>query len=170
MDISPFEDADEFPDELWDLIDPYNARSVAEHHFIRVMRFHGDFLNGGLNQVMYNVKAAWREDIGEYVAAFEVIGLAPFSTIIALADKEVFVGVGWESVFNLNAADLDKVYSAMAFGVPVAQKEHFKEYLSEREPGVLDYVDWVARAALKYARDNIGEFSNLRRLWHAPRA
>lgn len=169
MENAPFEDADDFPDNLWELIDLANARSAPEEHFIRVMWFHGDFLNGGLNQVMYNVKEASRDRISDYINSFDAVGLSPFATVIALADKEITVGKGWQSIFNRKSADLDKVYSAMAFGFPVADQKRFKEFLSERADGYLHYPDWVARAALKYARDNVEQFGNIRRLWRESR-
>lgn len=165
--VGPFADADDFNDDLWSLMDHYNARTTAEAHLIRVMLFHGDFLNGGLNQVMYNIKEADGGQISDYVQSFDALGLEPFAQIVAMADAEVHVGKTWQSVFDRPSAGLDKIYTAMTYGLPMTDSDRFEEFLKVGESGHYELTDWVARAALKYARDNIGEFAHLVSLWDA---
>jgi hypothetical protein len=146
---------------MWWLIERGRAETPAVGHFVRVMWFHGDFLNGGITQVMYNLKEAAKEAIEPYAQSFEELGLAPIATVLRLADKTVsWTENSWEGIFGHEQEyDLKGVYNALAFGLPAEADERFDDLLPKGEDGEPKQVDWVSKAALKYARDHRGEFS-----------
>lgn len=140
----PFANARNLPEKMWELINLGAGVTAPEQHFIRVLWFHADFLNGGLNQVIYNVQEFAKQSPEAYARSFDELGLPTLADIVRKAAQTVTVGKTWQSVFNRDPADLDKAYKKKAFG--------------STNPGKWR-TDRVANAALRYAREHRPEFA-----------
>ncbi len=161
VDYGAFSDAWSLSDEMWSFIDPENATTAQELHFLRVLWFHFDFENGGLNQVMYNKKSY----IAECIQSFREIGLGCLADVVQIAQRQVVVGTSWRSVFNRPPAEMDHLYRAIAYGNPFDspyRDEKFEEFAPPIIDNFYQSTDWVVRTALKYARDNFENIPELR--------
>jgi hypothetical protein len=164
----PFQDAYDLPDDMWSMIEVGRYDPGPISHFVRVLWFHFDYENGGLVQVIYNLKQARRERIEDYAQSFEELGLAPLAIVIRWADRRIAGGHSWQSIFDRRPKDdddLDLLYNALAYGRPGAYRndlgwceDRLYELGLTGEDGEAAQINWVARAALKYARDHRAAF------------
>jgi len=156
-----FADALELPDELWSAIEPTNATTKEQEHFVKVLLLHFDYENGGLNQVMYN----FRNDIPDYANSFAEIGLVVLADILLRANGEMQSPKSWEGVFGKERSNWERLYSSIAYGNPFRNEKGFEEFEPTVVDGYYQYTDWVARSALKYARDNWEKFPAFREIF-----
>ena len=147
MDI--FADTPRISDSLIDVC--HEGVTPHEKHFERVLGFHGNILNGGLNQALFNMP----EEIQFVPHSYRELGMNPLATIVELAIQKANIGDNWESVFDCPAHKLDDVYIAACYNLPYACNENQDD---TEFPDSHNDIDWVDRMALKYARANRKHF------------
>ncbi|MEM1380857.1 MAG: hypothetical protein AAGH41_09555 [Pseudomonadota bacterium] len=150
MDV--FADAECLPDALIYAADA--ATSTEEKHFARVLNFHGNVLNGGLNQAIFNT----RKMLKQVPNSFRCVGIAPLATLIELAISKTRVGTHWTWAFSADRNQFDPVYIAMCYDLPYACLEHRDDPMFQLHDSD---VDWVERILLKYARDHRSAFQSI---------
>ena len=127
----------EVPDGLY-LSAIGHAASPQENAFRDVLVFHRDFLNGGLDQALFN-----RRNVGErvesYVAAYRAIGLPAVAGLIE--DAVVRADAGGD------LDECDQRYQSFTYGT------------NDDQP------DAVEAAALRFAQQNEGAFTSIVGAW-----
>lgn len=148
MDI--LADANRLPDSLVDALG--EGQTPQEKHFERVMFFHGNVLNGGLSQAMYNLST----ELSLVQNSYRELGITALATLIEIAIQR-YKAVD-EIVFEDEADALDQIYTAASYDLAYACNQNEPD--SELAGSGGD-VDWVDRLALKYARKNRDDFGFL---------
>ena len=161
QDSDPFADAASLPDELINVLDL--AQSDEEVHFVRVINFHGDILNGGLDQALFNHKL----EISDVIQSYRELSMHPIATLLVTARKQVTISRFWRGLFSRPESDFDSLYLAMTYNLPYACND-LQDDAEFPETGIEN--DWVDRLALKYARRNRIYFSALQAAYDRERA
>ncbi|MEM9360910.1 MAG: hypothetical protein AAGB04_32465 [Pseudomonadota bacterium] len=148
MDI--LADANRLPDSLIDALG--EGQTPQEKHFERVIYFHGNVLNGGLSQAIYNLPS----ELSAVPSSFRELGITALATLIEIAIQNSKVVD--EDLFEEQAQALDQIYIAAGYDLGYACNNYKPD---DELTGSEGDIDWVDRLALKYARTNRQDFGFL---------
>jgi hypothetical protein len=134
-------DTDHVSDALY-LAALSTALSAAELAFRDVLVFHRDVLNGGLSQALGNQQ----DDVDQYIAAFNEVGLAPISALVRLG-LNLMIEVAPEfpdtEIETLTGAYIAATYSLAYVSAGCQEDGEFP---------IAPAGDQIERMALRYAR------------------
>ncbi len=118
------------------------------------MNFHGNVLNGGLNQALFNLKP----QVADVIFAFRQMEMAPIANLVLVAQAVGHDRQVWLEVYDEEPHPLDGAYIAATYDLGYACNDNIQ--IEEFNAGQ-NLPDWVDRMALRYARKNRSQFKRL---------